>query len=59
MSKGYNKVFNQRGYTNGDNKKKYLTSVAIQEMQIKISVSYHYTCITMTKTKNSESSKCW
>ena len=33
--------------------KKYLTSLAIKEMQVKTKMRYYYTPITTTNTKNS------
>jgi len=39
--------------------KKYSTSLAIREMQIKTNLRFHLTPVRMVKIKNSGDSKCW
>lgn len=36
-----------------------LTSLAIQEMQIKATMSYHYVPLRTAKIKKSDTTKCW
>lgn len=39
--------------------KRFSTSYAIREMQIKTTMTYHYTLTRMAKIQNMDNSKCW
>lgn len=61
MGKRHKQILYWRGYTDANkHMKRYSTSVAIKEMQIKTTVRHHYTPIKMAKIKNTEHLQgCW